>query len=56
VTEPADQPAKPLRTWRPMILWTAAILLALGLAWFVAAVRREAERALKEMGSREPPT
>jgi len=36
--EPADQPAPPLRTWRPMILWTAGILLALGLAWSIAAV------------------
>jgi hypothetical protein len=35
VTEPAS---KPLRTWRPMAAWTAAILLALGLAWFVGAV------------------
>jgi len=36
--EPAEQPAKPLRTWRPMAAWTAGILLALGLIWFVAAV------------------
>ena len=36
--EPADQPAKPLRTWRPMALWTAGLLLVLGLIWFVAAV------------------
>lgn len=36
--EPAERSAKPVRTWRPMILWTAAILLALGLAWFVGAV------------------
>ena len=36
--EPTDQPAKPLRTWRPMVLWTCAILLALGLAWFIGAV------------------
>jgi len=35
VTEPAP---KPLRTWRPMALWSAAILLALGLIWFAAAV------------------
>ena len=35
--EPTEQAAKP-RTWRPMVLWTAGILLALGLAWFVAAV------------------
>ncbi len=35
--EPAEQAAKP-RTWRPMVHWTAGILLALGLAWFVAAV------------------
>ena len=36
--EPADQPAKPLRPWRPMAAWTAGIVLALGLAWVVAAV------------------
>jgi hypothetical protein len=30
--------APPLRTWRPMAAWTAGILLALGLAWFVGAV------------------
>jgi len=35
VTEPAT---KPLRTWRPMAAWTAGILLALGLVWFVGAV------------------
>jgi len=34
----AEQPAKPPRTWRPMAAWTAAILLALGLAWFIGAV------------------
>jgi len=33
-----DQPAPPPRTWRPMALWSAAIVAALGLAWFVAAV------------------
>ena len=32
------QEAGPLRTWRPMAAWTGAILLALGLAWFVGAV------------------
>jgi hypothetical protein len=36
--EAAEQPAKPRRTWLPMTLWTAGILLALGLAWFVGAV------------------
>jgi hypothetical protein len=36
VSEPVSSP--PLRTWRPMAAWTAAILLALGLAWFVGAV------------------
>ena len=30
--------APPLRTWRPMILWSAAILVALGLIWFATAV------------------
>lgn len=34
----AEQPAKPLRTWRPMAVWTAGILLALGLVWFVASI------------------
>jgi len=34
----ADQPAPPPRTWRPMALWSAAILAALGLAWLAAAV------------------
>ncbi len=33
-----DQPDKPPRTWRPMVLWTTGILLALGLVWFVVAV------------------
>jgi hypothetical protein len=36
--EAGDQPAKPLRTWRSKIFWTAGILLALGLAWFVGVV------------------
>jgi len=35
MTEPAG--SKP-RTWRPITLWTAGILLALGLAWFVGEV------------------
>jgi hypothetical protein len=34
----ASPPAKPLRTWLPMAAWTAGILLALGIAWFVGAV------------------
>jgi HEAT repeat protein len=29
---------KPVRTWRPMAFWTAALLLALGLAWFISVV------------------
>jgi hypothetical protein len=29
---------KPFRTWMPMVLSTMALLLALGLVWFVAAV------------------
>jgi HEAT repeat protein len=32
VSEPATKP----RTWRPMAAWTAGILLALALVWFVA--------------------
>jgi hypothetical protein len=38
--EPGDQPnsPKPVRTWRPMILWSAGILVALGFIWFVGAV------------------
>jgi HEAT repeat protein len=31
--EAGDQPAKPLRTWRPMILWSAGILAVLGVLW-----------------------
>ena len=38
MTEPTERATKPLRTWRPMAAWTAGILLALGLAWFVGAV------------------
>jgi hypothetical protein len=34
---PSQQMPKP-RTWRPMAAWTAGILLALGLAWFVGAM------------------
>ena len=34
----SEPPSPPLRTWRPMAAWTAGMLLALGLAWFVAAV------------------
>jgi hypothetical protein len=37
MTEPPG-PAAPVRTWRPMVLWTAGILLLLGLVWFVGAV------------------
>lgn len=33
-----DYPSKPLRTWQPMFLWTAGILLALGLLWFFGAL------------------
>ena len=29
---------KPPRIWRPMIMWTAGILVVLGLAWFIGAV------------------
>jgi hypothetical protein len=49
--EPAGRPAKPCsenngallqgkppRTWRPMVLWTTGILLALGVAWFVTTL------------------
>jgi len=38
VSEPSSHPAPPLRTWQPMALWTGALLLALGLAWFIGAV------------------
>ena len=34
--ESAQDP-EPLRTWRPMALWTAALLLVLGLIWFIGA-------------------
>lgn len=33
MTEPAEPPAPPRRTWLPMVLWTAGILLALGAIW-----------------------
>jgi hypothetical protein len=38
MTEVGDQPATPPRTWRPMVLWSVAILLTLTLAWFVGTV------------------
>jgi hypothetical protein len=47
VTEPASQPVPPLRTWRPMILWSAGIVLVLGLAWFVGAVAVQWWQALR---------
>jgi HEAT repeat protein len=36
----ADQPSStpPVRTWRPMVLWSSAILLVLGLVWFVGSL------------------
>jgi HEAT repeat protein len=37
MSESAEQASKP-RTWRPIVLWSAGILLALGLAWFVGRV------------------
>jgi hypothetical protein len=55
--EVTDQPAKPLRTWRPMVLWTAGILLALGSAWFATAVVRSGRagaEALKKIRGGEP--
>ena len=33
-----DTGSKPPRTWRPMALWTAGILVVLGLTWSMAAV------------------
>jgi hypothetical protein len=36
--EPADQPPKPPRTWRPMAAGVAGILLTLGLVWFLGVV------------------
>ena len=35
--EPTEQPAPPLRTWRPMAAWTAGGLVALVLVWALAA-------------------
>jgi len=35
--EAGDQPAKPARTWRPMILWAAAIIAVLGLLGLAGA-------------------
>ncbi len=36
MSEPVSSP--PLRTWRPMAAWTAGIVLALGLVWFLVVV------------------
>ncbi len=38
MTESVEPVAPPLRTWRPMAAWTAGILLALGLAWFICVL------------------
>ena len=47
MTEPA---APPLRTWRPMALWSVGIMLALGLAWFVGAVAVPVWQVRKAVG------
>ncbi len=40
--EVTDQPAKSMRTWRPITLWSAGIVLTLGSIWvIVAAVSRQ---------------
>ncbi len=36
MTSPAEQPAPPPRTWRPMAAWTAGIVGALAIIWLVA--------------------
>ena len=36
--EPTDQPAKPVRTWRPIALWVTGSLLALGLVCWLLLV------------------
>jgi len=52
VTEPApSSPAPPLRTWRPMVLWSLGILLALGLVWFVASVIVPCYQVRRAIGS-----
>ena len=33
--EVSDRLAKPQRTWRPVLLWSLAIIVALGCVWFV---------------------
>lgn len=38
MTESTDQPTKPHRTWLPMMLWTAGILLALTLVYLIGTV------------------
>jgi hypothetical protein len=55
ITQPIDSSTKPPRTWRPMLLWTLAILLVLGLVWFVTGVVVPAvgtNRILRELDSR----
>ncbi len=43
MTTPARPPAPPLRTWRPMAAWTAAILLALGVTCWLTWHRVHAD-------------
>ena len=48
--EVTDQPAKALRTWRPMAAWTAGILLVLGLIGLgvkIYVVYRETDRVVE---------
>jgi HEAT repeat protein len=55
-SEPAALP-KPIRTWRPMALWAAALLLALGLICWGAAVVVPVARArsvLHDQGNYTP--
>jgi hypothetical protein len=55
--QPNGPEAKPLATWRPLVLWSAAIVAFLGLVWFAAAVvvpAYEVHRAIDD-AKRAPP-
>lgn len=53
MSETTQQATKPPRIWRPIVLWTAGILLALGIVWPAAQVAsslRQVSAVLDEFG------